>query len=453
MGLLILILVFATLLEKLHGSSFVIENIYHSWWFISLWSLLALSAMIYIANVSRRNTLILLHASFLTILFGAFVSFLTSRHGNIIITDTVPASMYTTGEGKLEKLPFSLKLTAIDTLYSNDSGNAIDYNAKIIANNRKEENMHWVSLNNPMTIDGYSFCIKGETDGNLSLLVAYDKYGKPICHLGYLMVFISFLMLFFDKQSGFRNILRKLNDGKIAKRNRTADIHCRNFSRKAARILPIIPILICIQWCNNGTFPITSGVETLFLLALIIAILAFIFKSRNLFPHLPGALITIAGIIAIIATCNIEGENDIQPILRTPLLGIHVTTIIIAYALLFCTAINAIIALCSRNEERTKQLALLGQALLYPATMLLATGIFIGAVWANISWGRYWGWDPKEVWALITLLTCSFAFHTRSLPFLQKPVFFHAYCIIVFVAMLFTYFGVNYLLGGIHSYT
>ncbi|MBO5921412.1 MAG: cytochrome c biogenesis protein CcsA, partial [Bacteroidaceae bacterium] len=90
--------------------------------------------------------------------------------------------------------------------------------------------------------------------------------------------------------------------------------------------------------------------------------------------------------------------------------------------------------------------------LLYPATMLLATGIFIGAVWAYISWGRYWGWDPKEVWALVTLFACSFAFHTRSLPFMAKPLFFHIYCIAVFAIMLFTYFGVNYLLGGIHSY-
>ena len=93
-----------------------------------------------------------------------------------------------------------------------------------------------------------------------------------------------------------------------------------------------------------------------------------------------------------------------------------------------------------------------GRFLLYPATMLLATGIFIGAIWANISWGRYWGWDPKEVWALLTLLGCSITFHTSSLPIMSKPRFFHIYCIGIFVVMLFTYFGVNYLLNGLHSY-
>ena len=95
---------------------------------------------------------------------------------------------------------------------------------------------------------------------------------------------------------------------------------------------------------------------------------------------------------------------------------------------------------------------MLGRLLLYPATMLLAGGIFIGAVWANLSWGRYWGWDPKEVWALITLLVCSVGFHPHSLRFIARPVAFHIFCIVAFAAVLFTFFGVNYLLGGLHSY-
>ena len=169
--------------------------------------------------------------------------------------------------------------------------------------------------------------------------------------------------------------------------------------------------------------------------------------------HVTPILVILSITALIIALASGWGKSDeIQPILRSPLLGIHVTTIIVAYALLCCTAINAIIALCSKNEERRKTLALFGRAMLYPATMLLATGIFIGAIWANISWGRYWGWDPKEVWALVTLLICSFTFHTHSLPFMAKPLFFHKYCIIIFLIMLFTYIGVNFLLGGMHSY-
>ena len=82
----------------------------------------------------------------------------------------------------------------------------------------------------------------------------------------------------------------------------------------------------------------------------------------------------------------------------------------------------------------------------------MAAGIFIGAIWANQSWGRYWGWDPKEVWALITLLVYSLALHSQSLTWLQRPRAFHLFMILAFLSVLMTYFGVNFLLGGMHSY-
>ena len=79
-------------------------------------------------------------------------------------------------------------------------------------------------------------------------------------------------------------------------------------------------------------------------------------------------------------------------------------------------------------------------------------GIFIGAVWANVSWGRYWGWDPKEVWALITMLVYALALHPASLKWFRYPMFFHVFGIVAFLTVLITYFGVNFLLGGMHSY-
>ena len=77
---------------------------------------------------------------------------------------------------------------------------------------------------------------------------------------------------------------------------------------------------------------------------------------------------------------------------------------------------------------------------------------FIGAVWANVSWGSYWAWDPKEVWALISFLIYGAAFHGPSLAVFRQPRFFHAYMVLAFLTVLMTYFGVNYLLGGMHSY-
>jgi ABC-type transport system involved in cytochrome c biogenesis permease subunit len=90
--------------------------------------------------------------------------------------------------------------------------------------------------------------------------------------------------------------------------------------------------------------------------------------------------------------------------------------------------------------------------LLYPAVFLLTVGIFIGAVWANVSWGRYWGWDPKEVWALITMLIYALAIHVQSLKWFRKPIHFHLFCVVAFLSVLMTYFGVNFVLGGLHSY-
>ena len=446
---LMLILIAATLLEKLYGTSFALKEIYHSTWFIAVWSLLAVSAMTYTLCVSRRATLTVLHTSFAVILLGAFISFLTSRHGNIILAhDAVPASMYTSDDGKLEKLPFNLQVTDIDTIFSTNSKQPCDYKAYIVANDKKECKTLAISLNNPAKIKGYSLCIKGVIEGNLSLLVAHDTIGLPISYIGYLMMFVSFIALFIDKQSSFTKILQQLK-----KEDAKASKSVAFITNRASELLIITTALICIRWYRTGIFPVCNGAESLMFLAWATSIFATIFKFKKQVTHVTPILVILSVTALLIALTSGWGKsNEIQPILRSPLLGIHVTTIIVAYALLCCTATNAAIALWSKNEERRKTLALFGRAMLYPATMLLATGIFIGAIWANISWGRYWGWDPKEVWALITLLICSFAFHTHSLPFIAKPLFFHRYCIVIFLIMMFTYLGVNFLMGGMHSY-
>ena len=112
--------------------------------------------------------------------------------------------------------------------------------------------------------------------------------------------------------------------------------------------------------------------------------------------------------------------------------------------------LNGVLALCVRREAC--RLMLLSRLLLYPAVFFLGTGIFLGAIWANVSWGQYWSWDPKETWALITFLLYALPFHARSLRRFRRSVFFHVYMIAAFLAVLMTYFGVNYVLGGMHSY-
>lgn len=125
-------------------------------------------------------------------------------------------------------------------------------------------------------------------------------------------------------------------------------------------------------------------------------------------------------------------RSPLVPILRSPYLVVHVGTIMLSYILL-------VVSIARREVLR-------------PAVFLLATGIFLGAVWANVSWGTYWSWDPKESWALITLLIYSIPLHSKSLPWFNSMRNYRIYSILAFACLLMTYFGVNFLLGGMHSY-
>ena len=462
--MLVAVLVAATLIENVHGSSFAIGYIYHSWWFIALWALLAVTAIVYMLRTQRRGTLILLHVSFVVVLLGAMVSYLTSKRGDMAIDmEGVPASMFEMSDGSLEKLPFRLQLASVDTVYSKN-GTPCDYRVHILASwERKSESekgktrtdgikecaQHTVSLNAPVKIGGYQLCIKGVQEEGVSLLVSYDPLGRMVSYLGYAMVFISFLLLFFDRKSGFNAFLYKLKVKGV--RHKVEEKYWNGWGEMWG-VLLCVPMLLCVLWCERGVFPATNGIEALMLLAVFVTLFAVALGRNKRFVLLSRLLVVVAAMFFVVAALGLNDNSDVQPILRTPLLGIHVTTVIMAYALLAVIAVNGIIALCTKDEKRKAQQALLGRLLLYPATMLLAGGIFIGAVWANLSWGRYWGWDPKEVWALVTLLVCSVGFHSHSLRFISKPVAFHVFCIVAFMAVLFTFFGVNYLLGGLHSY-
>lgn len=146
--------------------------------------------------------------------------------------------------------------------------------------------------------------------------------------------------------------------------------------------------------------------------------------------------------------------TQLMPVLQSPLLSVHVMVIMFSYALFGLTALiglQGLIAHHRKQEEKEQQLAALSLFLLYPAVALIAIGIFIGAIWANVSWGRYWSWDSKETWALITMLIYSAPLHA-DIKWLRKAQHMHIYMLLAFLSVLMTYFGVNYFLSGMHSY-
>ena len=212
-----------------------------------------------------------------------------------------------------------------------------------------------------------------------------------------------------------------------------------------------------LRWYIGGRIPLSNGYETMQFLALTILALACVLQRRFFFTITFGFLLSgFTLLVSYMGQMNPQ-ITPLMPVLSSPLLSLHVSVIMIAYALLAFTWLNAVLALVlhlkpMENQERIDQLTVLSRLLLYPATFFLGAGIFLGAVWANVSWGSYWSWDPKEVWALITFLVYGAAFHHQSLSCLRRPLFFHVYMAGAFLTILMTYFGVNYVLGGMHSY-
>ncbi len=228
--------------------------------------------------------------------------------------------------------------------------------------------------------------------------------------------------------------------------------------------LSVLALTLCLalRWVISGKIPMANGYETMLFVAWLVMLLSLT-VSRRFRIALPLGFI-MSGFFLLVSHIGQMDPNisHVMPVLNSPLLSIHVSVIMLAFALLSLTFICGLTALLlqalagrngrARFSEQTEALALLSRLFLYPALAALGFGIFIGAVWANVSWGKYWGWDPKEVWALITFMVYAAAAHVQSLPSMRRPMTYHAFMTLAFLTILMTYFGVNYFLGGMHSY-
>ena len=214
-----------------------------------------------------------------------------------------------------------------------------------------------------------------------------------------------------------------------------------------------ITLLIALRWWISGHVPMSNGFETMLFMAWISMLL-----TLTLTRHFPvmkafGPVVSsFCLLVAMLASGNPQ-ITQLMPVLQSPLLTFHVVFVMLAYAILAIITLIAIqcLALRLRTSEMERMTAL-SQFLLYPAVAFLAIGIFIGAVWANVSWGTYWSWDPKETWALITLMVYAIPLHQSSLWQSRKPRSYHWFVLLSFLTVLMTYFGVNYFLSGMHSY-
>ena len=214
--------------------------------------------------------------------------------------------------------------------------------------------------------------------------------------------------------------------------------------------LAALTLCLALRWMVSGTVPLTNGYETMLFMAWLIMVLAM--ACSRPFPVMLMLGFLMSGFFLLVSHISQMDPQigHVMPVLNSPLLTIHVSIIMMAFALLSMTFIIGLAALPMKKERES--LALLSRLLLHPAIACLGFGIFIGAVWANVSWGNYWSWDPKETWALITLMVYAVALHQRPLPCLRRPLGYHLFMVTAFATILMTYFGVNYILGGMHSY-
>jgi len=221
-------------------------------------------------------------------------------------------------------------------------------------------------------------------------------------------------------------------------------------------------IALIMRWYISGHAPWSNGFESMIYIAWAGLLAGIIFRKKS--PITLSVTAILAGIILMVAHLSwMDPEiTNLVPVLRSYWLTIHVSAITASYGFLGLGALLAFMSLIimtlkkKRNFERLnltiQELSYITEMTLTVGLILLTIGNFLGGVWANESWGRYWGWDPKETWALTTIIVYAFILHMRFIPGLKGFFAFNFASVIGFGSVLMTYFGVNFYLSGLHSY-
>ena len=521
------VLVTATVVEKVYGTPFVMEHIYGAWWFIVLWALLGVSLLQPLLKEGRKSVLLgkdlgkaLLHLSFVLILVGALVTHLFGLQGTVHLRKGESTVMMLNDEKKMvEYLPFSVTLKDFQLKTYPGTQTPKDY-VSVITTSSDEELV--VSMNNVGSCQSYRFYQSGY-DSDLQgtyLSVSHDPWGIGITYTGYALLLISMLWMMI-RPLGFKvrtSIFQSFNSLIFIALCFLpfAFVSCTALQPFAERVYaifnhlrPLAIVLLSVGFFNYiftivytsrqrpmprwftiqfpvfcivafvylllfttlrtiiaGHIPLTNGFEVMLFMSMCSLAIGLAGRGTSIFESFNFSIfLIVSGLTLLVATMS-QSDSQIEPIapvLDSPLLSIHVSLVMLAYTLFAFLALNSLTVLVSRQNYQ--QSTINNQLKL--AVFLLAAGIILGAIWANQSWGRYWGWDPKEVWALITLMVYAIPLHVRSkvkgqrskvkgrtsiFQFFNSSIFLHLYLVLAFLSVLITYFGVNFFLGGMHSY-
>jgi len=217
-----------------------------------------------------------------------------------------------------------------------------------------------------------------------------------------------------------------------------------------------------LRWYISGHAPWSDGYESMIYIGWATVLAGFIFSKRS--PMTMASTAILAGLILFVAHLNWMDPQvtNLVPVLNSYWLSIHVAVITASYGFLGLGALlgfMAIILFIFKTEKNNKhisnsikELNAINEMSLMVGLVLLTIGNFLGGVWANESWGRYWGWDPKETWALVTILVYAVVVHIRFIKAIYSEFNFAVISLMSYTSVIMTYFGVNYYLAGMHSY-
>ena len=216
------------------------------------------------------------------------------------------------------------------------------------------------------------------------------------------------------------------------------------------------------RWYISGNAPWSNAYESIIYVAFALMLFGFIIGRKSSLTIAAAAFLT--SMFLFFAHQNwLDPEiANLQPVLNSWWLLVHVSIIVASYgpfALGMILGILAILLTIFKNEKNSKRVELnirelttINEMALTIGLIMLTIGNFLGGMWANESWGRYWGWDPKETWALISIMIYAFVLHMRLIPGLRGKISFNFMSAFAFLSIMMTYFGVNFYLSGLHSY-
>src|SRR5690554_2616235 len=248
----------------------------------------------------------------------------------------------------------------------------------------------------------------------------------------------------------------------------TSQIRKREWMKHLILLLTVGVVLIFIyhmsgmllRWYISGYAPWSNSYETMVYVSWVTVLAGLVFGIKSSVTLSLAAL--FGGVMLIVSGLNWMDPqiNTLVPVLKSHWLMFHVAIIVGAYGFFkisFLIGITNIsmMAFAKNNkmvQNRINELSVINNLSLLIGLVLMTVGTFLGAVWANESWGRYWGWDPKETWALITIIVYSVVTHLHLVKKWNSDWLFNFTSVLGFSSVLMTYLGVNYFLSGMHSY-